>query len=162
MVIFIERKRFCHFHCLEIPWSSVVSCGPACTVPLSPVVPRLPCCVRCSSDAIGRVWSLVCSFVRSFVSFFVCSFVSWCVGLLFLWNLLARCLLVVLLVDSFVGWFSASKKICSTSPPRGNQVDGLPRASSCCVAVLFCLLVAILLCCFVTLLLCFCVTTLLD
>ena len=22
------------------------------------------------------------------------------------------------------------KKICSTSPPRGNQVDGLPRASS--------------------------------
>ena len=29
----------------------------------------------------------------------------------------------------FVGWFWF-EKICSTSPPRGNQVDGLPRASS--------------------------------
>ena len=56
-------------------------------------------------------------------------------SLFFLWsvNLLARCLfhsLVVLLVDLFVVWFSGSKKICSTSLPRGNQVDGLPWASS--------------------------------
>ena len=45
MGIFIERKRFCHFHSLEIPWSSVVSCGPACAISLSPIV---PCGVLCS------------------------------------------------------------------------------------------------------------------
>ena len=47
MAIFIERKQFCHFHCLEILWSSVVSCGPACTVPLSPVVPCGVLCYLC-------------------------------------------------------------------------------------------------------------------
>ena len=66
-------------------------------------------------------------FVGSFV--IVCSFVGGCQFLVrksvghFLFDLS-----IVLLVLSLVG--SLLKKICSTSPPRGNQVDGLPRASS--------------------------------
>ena len=47
MGIFIERKRFCHFHSLEIPWSSVVSCGPACAISLSPIVPCGVLCYLC-------------------------------------------------------------------------------------------------------------------
>ena len=85
------------------------------------------------------VWSLVCSLIGSFIALSVRSFVRSlvCFFLSVRLLMLVKCFFgLVLLVRGlfhvfgrFVGWFWF-EKICSTSPPRGNQVDGLPRASS--------------------------------
>ena len=88
-------------------------------------------------------------------------------SLLFLWNLLARCLLVVLLVDSFVGWFSASKKYALQVPPavtrltvyRGLRVAvwlccSVSQLLYCCVALSLCCCVAALLRCSISMLQC--------
>ena len=63
---------------------------------------------------------LIVSSCSSFVRLLVVSFAATCKCM---W-LLALTLLVFL---------CSLGKICSTSPPGGNQVDGLPPASSCVV-----------------------------
>ena len=132
-----KKKKHIKKHCLSLLKTTFSNCGDLCPRAASIVFRRcdpLWACIGllisvsvwpvCSSVSSFGCWVLI--FVGSFV--IVCSFVSGCQFLVrksvghFLFDLS-----IVLLALSLVG--SLLKKICSTSPPRGNQVDGLPWAS---------------------------------
>ena len=106
MGIFIERKRFCHFHSLEIPWSSVVSCGPACAISLSPIVPCGVLCYLCYP--VVPCCSLSPVFPHGLACFLLVLASVVVFGVLLMPLVRVRSLVCLLVVDSLLGLFVRS------------------------------------------------------
>ena len=126
----LRENGFVINHPLHMRVLPLVSCGP----PWSPVVfcGVLCCSVRCrclpSCPLMCCSLSLCCRVVLCLVSLFFADRSLVDVSLLFLWSGIVGSWLVSCFWS--ICWLVLVRKKCAHESPRGNQVDGLPRASS--------------------------------